>query len=440
MKWSRYNYMFPADKNEYFLYNSLSNSFIQLDRATYKQMKAIKKDSDRFDFNQFPGLKEQLIAAKILTDNDLDEYYRIKLTKHLKRFDRTGMSLTIAPTLYCNFNCSYCYEASRPPVFMTDEIEDKIVEFVKTFSELKTLHVTWYGGEALLVFERIRTLSQKLIALGKDYSASLITNGYEMNAEKVDLFHDLQIGVVHITIDGLEEVHNRRRPHLKNDDSFARIQKNLDYLMMKQEELDVRINIRVNIDKSNEDDYGPLYLYLKQRYPNNTFLVYPGFVHEKFGSCNSVPDELLDRQMRADFTLRMFEEYGIPGLNFFPDLSMHECMARHVNSYLVDSRGDLYKCWTDVGMKEKVVGNVNQKGSLNSTVLTRYLTGADPFDEPKCQRCYYVPICEGRCPHFALKNMFENTKIDLCHISKGNLKEFLKYHYQIRTKKKPQTT
>lgn len=140
--------------------------------------------------------------------------------------------------------------------------------------------------------------------------------------------------------------------------------------------------------------------------------------------------------MKADFTIRQFKEYGITGLNFFPGLSKQECMARHINSYLVAPNGDLFKCWTDIGVKEKSVGNLNQKGGLNNTILTRYLTGADPFDEPKCQRCFYLPICEGRCPHFALKNKFENAQIDLCHISKGNLKEFLQYHYHIRTANK----
>ncbi|HLP59095.1 MAG TPA: SPASM domain-containing protein [Candidatus Deferrimicrobium sp.] len=436
MKWSKYNYMFPSDKNDYFLYNSLSNSFVQLDRNAYKQMLEIKKDIENFDFSRFPGLQEKLIEAKIIIENDLDEFYRVKLTKHLKRYDRTGMSLTVAPTLDCNFNCSYCYEASRPPVYMSPEIEDKLIDFVKNFPECKNLYVTWYGGEALLAFDRILRLTEQFKKLDVIYYAGLITNGYEMTADKVDQFGTLRINHIHITIDGLEEVHNRRRLHLKNKDSFAVIQKNLDYLMEKKKEFSSKIVIRVNIDRSNENDYGPLYQYLRKRYAGHDFVIYPGFVNEKFGACNSAPDELLDRQMKADFTIRQFKEYGITGLNFFPGLSKQECMARHINSYLVAPNGDLFKCWTDIGVKEKAVGNLNQKGGLNNTILTRYLTGADPFDEPKCQRCFYLPICEGRCPHFALKNKFENAQIDLCHISKGNLKEFLQYHYHIRTANK----
>lgn len=436
MKWSKYNYMFPSKKNDYFLYNSLSNSFVRLDRDAYKQMLEIQKNIENFDFSRFPGLQENLIEAKIIIDNDLDEYYQIKLIKHLKRFDRTVMSLTVAPTSDCNFNCTYCYEASRPPVYMTDDIEDKLIDFVKSYPESKTLYITWYGGEALLAFDRIQRLTERFIKLDVNYSAGLVTNGYEMDANIVDQFAALQFKHVHITIDGREDIHNQRRPHVKYMDSFARIQKNLDYLMDKEKELAMHIAIRVNIDKTNENEYGPLYQYLKKRYTGKLFTIYPGFVNQKFGACSSAPDELLDRQMKAEFTIRQFKQYGIHGLDFFPNLSKQECMARHINSYLIDPNGDLYKCWSDIGMKEKVVGNLNQKGGLNNKILTRYLTGADAFDEPKCQRCFYIPICEGRCPHFALKNKFENAQIDLCHMSKGNLKEFLQYHFHYKTANK----
>jgi len=424
--------MFSAENDNYFLYNALSNSFIQLDRHSYKEMQHIKKNLDSYDFTQIPGLEEKLKESKVLTESDLDEYYAIKLTKHLKRYDRLGMSLTIAPTMYCNFNCSYCYEASRPPIYMTDEVEDKLIQFVKEYKDCKTLFTTWYGGEALLAFDRIESITRRFLEMDLRYQASLLTNGYCMDKEKIDRFDALRIRRVHLTIDGPEDVHNKRRPHIENKDSFSVIMKNLDSLMEKQEELNIYVVIRVNIDKTNEEDYGELYRFLRKRYSGKNFNIYPGFVKEHYGSCNSAPDELLDRQMQADFTLRQFKKYGIPGLNFFPDLSKQECMARHVNSYLVDPNGYLYKCWTDIGMEEMAVGSIMKKGSLNNKILTRYLTGADPFDEPECQNCFYVPICSGRCPHFALKNKYDNAKIDLCHISKGNLKEFLQYHFHIK--------
>lgn len=432
MKWSKYNYMFSSGDNAYFLYNSLTNSFIEMDAEAFGQIQEIRKNLDGFDFSQYPGLEENLKDAKVLTENDLDEYYQIKLTKHLKRFDRKGMSLTIAPTMHCNFNCSYCYEASRPPVYMTGDVEDKLVDFVKQFTDCRTLSVTWYGGEALLAFDRIERLSHRFMELDLHYNAHLLTNGYCMDKEKVDRFKELKIGRVHLTIDGPEEIHNQRRPHIKHKNSFAVVRDNLDYLMEKREEFSIYIVIRVNIDRTNEDGYSELYRYLHQRYPGHPMTIYPGFVKEHYGSCNSAPDDLLDRQMQADFTLRQFKKHGIPGLNFFPELSNQECMARHINSYLVDPTGNLYKCWTDIGVKEKAVGNITKKGGLNNKILTRYLTGADPFDEPECQECFYVPICTGRCPHFALKKKFDNADIDLCTISKGNLKEFLHYHYHTK--------
>jgi len=434
MKWSKYNYMFKSERYGYLLYNSLSNSFVELDEDSFGELKRVKADPQGYDFDNAPGLKKKLLQAKVLVDNDLDEFYRLKLTRHLKRYDRSGMSLTIAPTLHCNLNCRYCYEAARPPVYMDDLTEKRLIRFVKGFPDLKRLFVTWYGGEALLAFPRIESLTPKLRRLVGDYSAALITNGYLLDESKIRELARLAIVKVHMTIDGPAAVHNRRRPHSQNKDSYARIMRNLDALMAHNaspgKKGKPQVIIRINVDKSNEDHYASTYKRLQSRYPGQQITIYPGFIKQGLAACNSTSEELLDRQMQAEFNLRQFKENRIIGSGFFPSLCTQECMARHLDSFLIDPRGDLYKCWTDIGVKDKSIGNIARRGQLNDALLSRYLTGADPFDEPQCQNCFHLPICEGRCPYYALKNKFEAGTFDICPLSKGNLKEFLETHYQ----------
>lgn len=432
MKWSKYNHMFESSKHGYLIYNSLSNSFIELNHDSYIELKKIKENIQDYDFEKAPGFKEQLREAKIIVDNDLDEFYWIKLSKHLRRYDKSGMSLTIAPTLHCNFACDYCYEASRPPVYMDDGTEKKLIRFVKSVREVKTLFVTWYGGEALLAFDRIRSITEKFKKLKLNYSAALITNGYLLDEAKIRQLENLKIKKIHITIDGLGDVHNKRRPHIRDKDSYGKIIQNLDSLMKYNEAMKVNVIIRVNIDKRNESKYAELYKHLRSRYPGQKIRIYPGFVKNELGACNSTTHELLDRKMQAQFNLKQFRDKGIKGVGFFPSLSIVECMARHINSYLIAPRGEMYKCWTDIGIKEKVVGNLNKKGEFNDRILTRYLTGADSLDEPECRECFHLPICEGRCPYDALENKFNAGKFSICHISKGNLNEFLEAHYSIK--------
>lgn len=60
-------------------------------------------------------LHEDAVAClrenKILVDSDIDIYRSIKLERSLARLDASYLSLTIAPTTACNFNCVYCYES-----------------------------------------------------------------------------------------------------------------------------------------------------------------------------------------------------------------------------------------------------------------------------------------------------------------------------------------
>lgn len=43
-----------------------------------------------------------------------------------------------------------------------------------------------------------------------------------------------------------------------------------------------------------------------------------------------------------------------------------------MNNYVIDPLGDLYKCWNEIGRKEKAVGNVVE-GPLYNNVMVEYL-------------------------------------------------------------------
>ena len=144
MKWSRYNFLFESD-NVYFIYNSLSNSFAELDSETYFQLMKFKEnDSVALSDEE---LEKQLISMKVLVEDDRDELNKIKYQVHKKRFYDKHLGLTINPTLHCNFACPYCFEGEHSSVYMTDEVENDIVEYIKKHSSVKSVHVTWFGGE-----------------------------------------------------------------------------------------------------------------------------------------------------------------------------------------------------------------------------------------------------------------------------------------------------
>ncbi len=434
MIWSKYNFLFNSSKYGYLLYSSLTNMFAEIEKDIAEKLldinNGVKNISDSFSEEEI----SHLYNNKIFVDNDYDEYLNIKLQKHIKRFDREQMNLTIAPTLHCNFNCDYCFEKSRPQIYMSDEVENGIMQFIKRHDTIKTLYVTWYGGEPLLNFKRIKNLTHQIKKLNINYFASIITNGYLLTQDKIDDFLDLNIRYIHITLDGPKEVHNARRPHVTNSNSFDVIYDNMLRLKPFLENKKMKLSVRVNVDKTNEDYYHEIYQKIENDFKDANVSIYCGIVKKTYGSCSSIDDILMDNQEQAVFNISQFKKYGIKSPNFFPIKHNGECIARQIYGYLIDPLGDIYKCWTDTGNTAEKIGNV-MEANVNTTKLTRYLTGADVFDNKECQDCFFLPVCGGGCPHLSIKKIFEDKKINLCHIAKGNLAEFLEIYYEIKTTK-----
>ena len=148
---------------------------------------------------------------KVLDVDDKLEHNRFKANMLARRFNPYHLTLTLNPTLACNFACPYCFESSHKALYMTDEVEDNVITFIKKHACVTNLHVTWFGGEPLLAFDRVVSLSRRMLGLGLGYKAGMITNGYLLTPDKASLFEDLKISFVQITVDGSEQTHDSRR-------------------------------------------------------------------------------------------------------------------------------------------------------------------------------------------------------------------------------------
>lgn len=46
----------------------------------------------------------------MLVEDDKDEFAELLIRNKIERFADSNLTLTIAPTMACNFCCPYCYE------------------------------------------------------------------------------------------------------------------------------------------------------------------------------------------------------------------------------------------------------------------------------------------------------------------------------------------
>lgn len=398
MKLSRFNYVYRRD-NEIIAYNTFSKALIILEADKEAVLKP-GYDYESLDDDIFIGLKDN----GFLIDDDFDELAFLKYYNCKARFATDYMCVTIAPTLGCNFDCPYCFENKREGK-MSSDVQAKVIDYIRFKIEngVKILELTWYGGEPLICFDIIRDMTKQIYEIASENSVKIkigmITNGYLLNEEIVDFLEKYKIAV-QITLDGMKINHDARR-YLKNGDgTFDRIFWNLSLFSSKN----VQVYIRMNVDKYNKDDYEELTNAIKV-FDNKNMVLYPAVTEnineriedrENYYMSDSTYDDFVSITRKNG--MFDFDSTELPISNDVgkvPDNRCYFCAAELENSCVIDEKGNVYKCWDEVG-KEDYCFSLVDEDSYNFSSLLRYM-GDHVFDDDKCSNCTFLPICFGGC-------------------------------------------
>ncbi len=439
MIFSKYNFLFESSKYGYLLYNSASNAFIRLDHTAFEELKKIEMDSTLVN-RLSDNTQKKLADAKVLVNDDNQLFYNKRMNFFFNTFDAVNLGLAIAPTTHCNFACSYCYEGNRKPQYMTSEIEDKIISFIRSYERVKNLNLTWYGGEPLMGFDSIKRLLAgiKTISGLKLGQHTMTSNGYLLTKEKSLFFRDNPLTCIQITIDGNREAHNNRRtlaPHRMP--TYDVIVDNIEQFIKLNP--DTRVAIRANLDHSNSKTFIQEFNELSNRWKGKNVIVYPAFVKD-FQSlnretnkdnfaANGCRDICFTTSEKMQFFENLYREHGLK-VNFAPEYTIGGCGATIVNYYVIGPKGELYKCWNDIGDESYVVGNVADKKITNYDLLSRYIGGPNMMDDNKCTNCKLFPICDGGCTWNRHKNLFDGASMLLCSSRISNPEKAFELYYE----------
>lgn len=173
-------------------------------------------------------------------------------------------TICLQVTQNCNLRCEYCVysetnnekQRSHSSGRMSEETMRKAIDFLHARSRYaKNIIVSFYGGEPLLEFPLIK----KGIAYaeerfeGRSLTFNITTNGTLLVPEVADhLFaHNTHLT---ISLDGPKEIHDRHR-RFKNEGSFDRLMRNLDYIVQKHPEQISKMNISMVIDPQNSFEH-----------------------------------------------------------------------------------------------------------------------------------------------------------------------------------------
>jgi uncharacterized protein len=363
---------------------------------------------------------KQLKKGKFLIDDDVDELELLRQGMLISRYNTDYLGITIAPTLDCNFRCIYCYEKdSIKQSYMDSETQNRIVELLK--EKVKTIQqfsVTWYGGEPLMALNVIENLSKQFIEICKEndvvYNAGMITNGYLLTRSSVEKLNELNVSFYQVTIDGKPEDHNVRRPLVGGKPTFERIMQNL------KDNIDIipPVSLRMNIDKNNLKSGSFITNYLSEHGLDekvSPYLANTTNSNEAYDSpsCMST-EEFSDVDFEHDVAIG--EKMNIRSK--YPRLIHAYCGADSFASLVIDADGTLYKCWCDIGVDDRNIGNIKENGGIFNQAYLNYMS-YDPTSDKMCGECKLLPICMGGCPFLRLE------KVDVCPIYKHKLENYL---------------
>lgn len=423
MKYSRFNRLYEFD-GKYYLYNSLSNSTSVINKSLFELLNY--NNNEIISFNEVlpDTIYNQLIENKNLVESD--DYEILKLRNRVERYRKTGETiyLTIAPTMDCNFDCYYCFEKSHESLIMTEETENNIIEYLRIIPDLKNIRVTWFGGEPLLAIDNIMRLTEKIKNLKLNYSASIVTNGYDLEKIHFYQFVDLKITSIQTTIDGPKEIHDKRRTHKICKNSFEKIIENLKLLSSQSNGNHnlLNINIRVNIDNENMHFFKELNEYLRNKINYSNLNITFGWI--KYTSERKIESYCIKRPDIIEFN-KLFKNMSDVNKYFYPSNFIQECFVRNFWSIVIAPNGDVYKCWEELGESKHKLGVIDNFSFLNSKRQLDYLYVSDQFLTKSCERCSILPICNA-CP----KEFIDKTDFGKCPDIKFNFEEYLKMYLE----------
>lgn len=345
-----------------------------------------------------------------------------------------ALSLTICPTLACNFACPYCFEQARSGR-MSKETEDLVCRFAKENMErhgLKKLEITWYGGEPLLCPDVISRLSERLLGLCSeleaDYQAGIVTNGWFLTEENIRLLERSKVTSIQITLDGpTPETNDSSRREKNGGSSFTRIMENIRKLRpynRQPEETEAlpprqdspfggslpRVSIRCNLNRDN----APLFETLKTRIEAVAAETCVDII--PYASRMDITKPVSPELARKEMDMSEYFEKQTPeellrrwGAPYYRRVY---CMAQRKHGYCIDELGNLYKCWEDVGRDSLAFGNVRDFSLSGEPgekigVLDSYFETLFPEGDEECMACKFFPLCLGGCPHRRVMNRRE---------------------------------
>lgn len=311
------------------------------------------------------------------------------------------MELRVVATWECNLRCRHCsvlYQLVDRDKGKIDPdlINNFVKRYLKRYPQVKTIYLTFIGGEILLKAKECSEIIDKVkqvVPSGFEVYSTTTTNlSLTLDRDCVEFLDKLDS--VLISLDGNEEQHNWQRTPYKNKDlnpyqkSYANIKRLIKLGMLDKLKVQAAMQQKV--------------LTMESKIEYFTNLLKLGFKREQiqYGSVHpteQTPDpdqQYLDCLQKVKFHTRPCCDY------------------RYMTTFLVNSKNELFGSYYDTSINSKMADlNCFEMDELEAKYRQKILDRMAIFNDEVCmKKCPVVAYCWGGCVNGDLFNKGNPSK------------------------------
>lgn len=396
----------PRPDNCYVIVNLITGAADVIDSKIYEELIL-----ERFNLDK--DTISTLLERRYIFSSEI-EYHQFleNINEKIEMLEKNSTpNFVLIPSYACNLCCTYCYEKTysiykskyKDGLQLIDKQFAFIDNLVSSYENPSDIRITIMGGEPLLA-EQYNVI-EYLITQAKErsYTIDVVTNGVELDCF-IPLLNSSTVDHIQVTLDGIEEIHNKRRVFHDGSGSFSKIISNIQLSLQHH----IHVYLRVNIDAENIETL-PLLAKLLKSLENQEYL-HPYIYLLQDGGCSGDANVIRELSgIEQVYTLeKKYPEVCVFSKRYHPmhlidsifkDQKFEPCL-RHCgaagNQFILDCNGLIYKCWHGIGNELYACGKYIPKIEWNNSMSE--WANRNVLHLRKCIDCKYRYICGTGCP------------------------------------------
>lgn len=427
------------DDEKYFIVNLLSGNADLLDPEDAIQLSLIRKG-----VQQDPEFAEVLSEKGYLTDTKTESrLFRKSYFDFINARDKDEIQMFFILNYSCNFSCTYCYqdEYNNPKPNSGFEITDAFFSYIQKEFAGRRKYVTVFGGEPLLNTPGQKKQVAYLLEQANKVKLDVcfVTNGYALE-EYIEILKTGQIREIQVTIDGTEDIHNKRRLLKDGGKTYERIIRGVDTCLQNL----LPVNLRMVIDKDNIEDLPAFAQFaIDKGWTASPFFKTQIGRNYELHHCQSTPDKLFSRISLYEKIFELTKKYPHISEFYKPAYSVAKYLSQNGNlpdplfdacpacktEWAFDYTGRIYSCTATVGKADESLGTFYPEVTRKTAMIEQW-ESRDVTTIPECKECSVQLACGGGCGSVA-----KNKTGTICSPDCRPVKELLELGFAAYFKK-----